>query len=70
MPSEDKNSDMYRLYRFKKKFGGTMVPFYTYVKLKGPVKVPGMLFKLILKLFFRDDLNDFTLFLKRLKVFK
>ena len=69
-PTEDKNSDQYRLYQFKKKFGGTLVPFYTYVKLRGPVKVLGIPFKFILTLFFRNDLNDFALFLKRLKIFK
>jgi lipid II:glycine glycyltransferase (peptidoglycan interpeptide bridge formation enzyme) len=70
LPSEDKNSDMYRLYQFKKKFGGTLVDFYSYVKLRGPFKVPGTLFKLILKYFFKDDINNFTLCLKKLKIFK
>ena len=67
---EDKNSDQYRLYQFKKKFGGNLVPFYSYVKLRGPFKVFGILFKLILNFFFKGDLNNFTLLLKKMKVFK
>ncbi len=69
-PAEDKNSEMYRLYQFKKKFGGTLVDFYTYVKLKGPFIIPGMLFKLILDFFFKGNMIDFTLLLKRMKIFK
>lgn len=69
-PTEDKSSDQYRLYQFKKKFGGNLVDFYTYAKLRKPFNVPGVLFKIILKLFFKGDVNNFALFLKRLKVFK
>lgn len=69
-PTEDKSSDQYRLYQFKKKFGGTLVNFYSYVKLRGLFKVPGAFSKVILKYFFRGDINNFTLFLKKLKVFK
>ncbi len=69
-PADDKNTDQYRLYQFKKKFGGNLVPFYTYVKLRGPFKIPGILFKLILKFFFHGDLNNFTLLLKKMKAFK
>jgi lipid II:glycine glycyltransferase (peptidoglycan interpeptide bridge formation enzyme) len=69
-PAEDEQSDQYRLYQFKKKFGGDLVDFYTYVKLKGLFKVPGALFKLILKYFFKGDIINFTLRLKKLKGFK
>ncbi len=69
-PTEDKNSKMYRLYQFKKKFGGNLVDFYTYVKFRGPLKVPGMIFKLILNLLFKGDMIKFALFLKKMKVFK
>ena len=67
---EDKKSDQYRLYQFKKKFGGNFVPFYTYVKLRGPFKLTGILFKLILNFLFKGDLNNLTLLLKKIRVFK
>ncbi len=69
-PTEDKKSDEYRLYQFKKKFGGNLVPFYTYIKLKGPLIVPGAIFKLLLNSLFKGDIIRFTLFLKKMKVFK
>lgn len=69
-PTEDTKSDQYRLYQFKKKFGGNLVSFYTYVKLRGPFKVPGVMFRLILKYFFNGDIINFTLRLKKLKGFK
>ncbi len=69
-PTEDKSSKLYQLFQFKKKFGGDMVPFYTYVKLRGPFIVPGMLFKLILNMFFKGDVIRFTLLLKKMKMFK
>ena len=68
--TDDKTSDQYRLYQFKKKFGGDLVPFYTYVKLRGPFIIPGMLFKLILQVFFKGDIIKVTLLLKRMRVFK
>ena len=33
--TDDKDSDAYRLYQFKRKFGGELVDFYTYVKFRG-----------------------------------
>lgn len=70
LPTEDKNSDQYRLFQFKKKFGGNMVDFYSYVKFRGPFMIPGFLFKVILRLLFRGDINRFALCLKRMNVFK
>jgi len=69
-PTEDKNSDVYRLYQFKKKFGGDLVDFYSYVKLRRPFNIPGVLFKLILKYFFEGDIINFTSRLKKMKVFR
>lgn len=69
-PTEDKNSKLYRLYQFKKKFGGNLVPFYTYVQLRGPFIIPGLLFRLILNHLFKGDLIKFTLLLKRIRVFR
>lgn len=70
LPTKDKGSDQYRLFQFKKKFGGKMVSFYTYVNLRGPFKIPGSVFKIILKCLFKDDINKFALCLKKLKIFK
>ncbi len=69
-PTEDKNSVLYRLYQFKKKFGGDCVDFYTYVNLGQPFIIPGLLFKFILKYFFKGNLHNLTLFLKKLHFFK
>ncbi len=69
-PTEDKKSELYRLYQFKKKFGGNLVDFYTYVKLRTPFTLPGLLFKMVLKYFFKGDLHNFTFWLKRLKMFR
>ncbi len=66
--TDDKNSDQYRLYQFKKKFGGSLADFYTYVKLRGFLIIPGIIFKLILDFFFKGDMIKFTLLLKKVKV--
>jgi len=68
--TNDKNSDSYRLFQFKRKFGGELVDFYTYVRFKGTLKVLAKPFAMILKHFFADDINEFALFLKKIKVFK
>jgi lipid II:glycine glycyltransferase (peptidoglycan interpeptide bridge formation enzyme) len=67
---DDKDSKQYRLFQYKKKFGGEMVNFYSFIKLRGPFKVPGLIFKFILKHFFNDDINNFTLCLKRIGAFR
>jgi peptidoglycan pentaglycine glycine transferase (the first glycine) len=69
-PEADKNSDQYGLYRFKKKFGGTLVSFYTYIKVRAPFNVLVTFFKMILQYFFENNMNDFALWLKKLKVFR
>lgn len=68
--TEDKESDQYRLYQFKKKFGGNMVDFYSYVRFRGRLILPGLIFKVVLKHLFADDINNVALLLKRLKLFK
>lgn len=70
LPTEHKDSDQYRLYQFKKKFGGEQVDFYSYVKFRGPFLIPVILFKLILRFLFRGDIDRFALCLKALKIFK
>ena len=69
-PTDDQNSDMHRLYLFKRKFGGEPVDFYTYVKFNGPVRALARPFDLVLKYCFDDDINTLALFLKKFKVFK
>ena len=68
--TDDKNSDSYRLFQFKRKFGGELVDFYTYVRFKGPLVILAKPFELILKHFFDEDINKFALFLKKIRVFK
>ena len=67
---DDRESKQYSLYQYKKKFGGELVDFYSFVKLRGPFKLPGLLFKLILRYLFKDDINNFALCLKKVRVFK
>ena len=47
-----------------------MVDFYTYVRFKGSLGILAKPFELILKHFFDEDINQFALFLKKIKVFK
>ena len=68
--TDDKASDAYRLYRFKRKFGGELVDFYTYVKFNGALKLLAKPFEWALNRFFGGDINQFALFLKKIKVFK
>jgi hypothetical protein len=70
IPGQDKESKQYRLYQYKKKFGGELVDFYSFVRLRGPFRIPGLAFKLVLKYLFGDDINRFTLCLKKLGLFR
>jgi len=65
--SDDKQR---RLFQYKKKFGGELVPFYSYVKVRGVLKIPGLFFKIILKRLFKDDINNLALLLKRTWIFR
>ena len=67
---DDRESKQHQLFQYKKKFGGELVDFYSFVKLRGAFKIPGLLFALVLKYLFKDDINNFTLVLKKLRVFK
>lgn len=66
----EEGSKQHRLYQYKKKFGGELVDFYSFVKLRGVFTIPGMLFAFLLKHLFKDDINNFTLLLKKLKLFR
>ena len=70
LPSEDQNSQQYRLFQYKKKFGGDLVDFYSYVSLKGPCRMLGFFFQTILRHLFHGDIDRFALFLKKMTVFK
>lgn len=70
LPSDDEQSQQYRLFQYKKKFGGDLVDFYSYVSLKGPATLLGVLFQGILSLFFGGNIDRFALFAKRYGVFK
>ena len=67
---DDKEGKQYQLFQYKKKFGGDLVDFYSFVKLKGVFKIPGYLFDLVLKYAFHDDINNLTLCLKKIRVFR
>lgn len=67
---DDRDSKQYQLFQYKKKFGGELVDFYSFIKLRGALRIPGLVFTLLLKYLFKGDINNFTLCLKKLKVFK
>jgi lipid II:glycine glycyltransferase (peptidoglycan interpeptide bridge formation enzyme) len=70
LPTEDTNSDQYRLYQYKKKFGGELVDFYAYVRFSALFAIPGKLFSLALAVLFGGDINRFSLFLKKIRMFR
>jgi hypothetical protein len=70
LPTEDRSNKQYNLYQFKKKFGGELVEFYSYIKIRGALKVLGVGFRLVLRYLFNDDINKCTLFLKKIRVFR
>lgn len=69
-PEAEKKSDLYRLYHYKKKFGGSLVTFNTYVKVRKPFGFLEIFFSVVLRYLFQNDLIKFVLFLKKLKMFK
>ncbi len=56
--TDDKTSYYYRHYQFKKKFGGTLTDFYTYIRLKRPFHYLMVFPNLFIKLFFKNDYNE------------
>lgn len=65
IPTEDKNDYFYRHYKFKKKFGGELIDSYTYFKMNGLYKLIYFPFKYILLWFFKDDMNEMTIWLNK-----
>lgn len=70
IPTEDKESYYYRHYHFKKKFGGDLMDSYTYFRIKGIYRIFYYLFHCFVKLFFKGDVNEFIIFLNRVKILR
>lgn len=68
IPTEDKETYYYRHYHFKKKFGGELIDSYTYFHVRGFYRLFYYIFAGFVKLFFKDDVNEFTNFLNRNKL--
>jgi len=67
MPTTDETSYYYHHYKFKKKFGGNLVDSYVYFKLKGVLKGLYCPFEIILKYYFKGDINNFVIWLNKHK---
>lgn len=59
--TEDKSSYYYRHYQFKSKFGGSVIDSFTYVRAKGIYKPMVKLLKTIIKIFYKENTNEFIL---------
>ncbi|HOF00116.1 MAG TPA: peptidoglycan bridge formation glycyltransferase FemA/FemB family protein [Spirochaetota bacterium] len=58
--TEDEESYYFRHFKYKKKFGGELVDFYTYIKFGGLLKLFLFPFKILLNVFFKGDFNRFV----------
>ena len=65
VPTEDKESYYYRHFHFKKKWGGELIDSYTYFRIKGFYRLFYFIFDLFVKLFFKGDVNGFTVWLNK-----
>ena len=54
-------------YKFKEKFGGELVDFYTYIKLSGLLKVPFVFSNILVFIFFKNDYNNLIKFINKHK---
>lgn len=70
IPTEDRESYYYRHYHFKKKFGGELIDSYTYFRIKGVFRIFYYAFMLIVKIFFKDDVNGFCNWMNQKKFLK
>jgi|GEM_PF-651582 len=68
--TDDISSYYYRHYRFKKKFGGNLNYFYTYLKAKFPVNIIIYFLKIILIIFLSGDFNKFINFIHKVNKWK
>lgn len=62
---EDINSKYYKHYQFKKKFGGDLVEFYTYVRANGVCKILALLGQWCIRVIWKDDKNEFVRWLTK-----
>lgn len=69
LPSDDPASQQYRLFQYKKKFGGDLVDFYSYVRLRGAFRLLGPMFRAVLRWPFRGDIDRLALYLKKMRIF-
>ncbi|MBT4338451.1 MAG: peptidoglycan bridge formation glycyltransferase FemA/FemB family protein [Bacteroidetes bacterium] len=54
-------------YKFKEKFGGELVDFYTYIKVSGPLRILFFLSKIFVYVFFKNDYNNMISFINKYK---
>lgn len=66
----DKNSDDYKRYQFKKKFGGKIINSYTYIKTNGICIIGGWLVLLCVNIIWKGDTNSFVRWLTKRKILK
>ena len=69
-PTYDEKSYYFRQYKFKAKFGGDLVDFYTYIKIRRPFSLLMFVPDVIVRLFFKRDYNGFTNFLDKMNFLK
>lgn len=70
IPTEDKDTYYYRHFHFKKKFGGELIDSYTYFKIRGFYRIFYYGFLLVIKVFFKSDVNSFSNWLNKRKILK
>lgn len=61
VPTEDKDNYYYSHYQFKRKFGGKLAESYTYFRTRGLFRAFYYGFICLVKLFFKGDVNRFTI---------
>lgn len=66
----DKNSDDYKRYQFKKKFGGEVIESYSYIKTNGFCKILGFITQFCVNLIWKGDTNSFVRWLSGKKLLK
>jgi len=65
--NEDKSSYYYRHYKYKEKFGGDLIEFYTCVKANIIFLPIIFLLNFVVKLFFKSDFNGLINFINKIK---
>lgn len=68
VPTEDESSYYYRNYMFKKKFGGELAESYLYYKIRGIYRIFYFGFDILVKIFFKGNVNDCVMWLNDRKL--